>query len=136
MKNTIRLFGTLSFKLCVIVLVAAVGLVIAACDNGTTSTVKPEPPVDLGTPVDLISVTAIAGAPTRTITLKFSAAIPLALGDVTLNPGNSNKIVTLSNPQGSDGNKIWTFKVDLLDKFKGGDLTVRVSKSNYRVAGF
>jgi hypothetical protein len=130
MKNTVRLFGTLSFKLCVVVMVAAFCFGLAACDNGTTSSGGngEETP---GKAVDLISVEANSDAPTRTLTLKFSADIEnLSKEDIFFSPDGNNALVTAGALSGTGTTR--TLGVTAL---KAGKLTVRVSKDGYRVAG-
>jgi hypothetical protein len=128
MKNTVRLFGTLGLKLCVVVVAAALCFGLVACDNGTTSSGGNGETTDKA--VDLISVEANPGAPTSSLTLKFSADIESLSKENILFTPKDQDLVTVGTLSGTGTTR--TLGVTAL---KAGKLTVSVSKDGYRVAG-
>jgi hypothetical protein len=125
MKDTSRLFGTLGLRLCVIVLALAVGLGLAACDNGTTSSGGGGKEDE---EVTLLSVTANNPSGTTTqLALVFDKEVKgLVADDVKL----AGTEITKGSLSGSGVN--YTLGVTVK---KAGSVTVSVTKAGYRVAG-
>jgi len=127
MRNTIRLFGTLSFRLCVVVLAAAVGFGMVACDSGTTSNGGGGGDEDIEVSLIKVEANGSASQTTNAIYLTFDKAIDnLQVGDVRV----SGSIVTKTGITGSGTS--YTLAVTVS---KSGKVSVSIDKAGYRVAG-